>query len=451
MKCRYCKYDSKKYFEICPKCKKKQNDNIDKEKNSNQDDTIVLLRKQIDDIQQLLIEDEKNNFSKEKKVLNKVDDIIEEGSEKEDLIDTKEYDLNLEKTISITSIEDTKEYFGLLDDINKQIDDINNSSSLDTPEAKEVKKIEREITDSELIVSKEIEENIIKEESKKEEIIEKNDDLIAQRKTIFVMTGISVLILILSVLLILFFVFSDNDKAKIDYVDKMNVAMQTYYDTSDIDDIIYILEESKNNEELLLDLQFKVRTICNSWVLLYLNEEVENNEKFEDATTKYRELIEGLYRYAIVRTDDNLIRALTEKDYEELMIQFNDIYNDSAIFYDALELYKAKDYNKAYYMFNRVEESNSYYEKSVTYLSIIVEDIIEMINKDISKLEKNIDTLEDSEKLKVYTSIEQIIISYNNLYVSVELNEKNDYQELLSLYTSKVSEYTDKVIKENVN
>ena len=42
MKCRYCKYDSKKYFEICPKCKKKQNDNIDKEKNSNQDDTIVL-------------------------------------------------------------------------------------------------------------------------------------------------------------------------------------------------------------------------------------------------------------------------------------------------------------------------------------------------------------------------------------------------------------------------
>ena len=451
MKCRYCKYDSKKYFEICPKCKKKQNDNIDKEKNSNQDDTIVLLRKQIDDIQQLLIEDEKNNFSKEKKVLNKVDDIIEEGSEKEYLTDTKEYDLNLEKTISITSIEDTKEYFGLLDDINKQIDDINNSSSLDTPEAKEVKKIEREITDSELIVSKEIEENIIKEESKKEEIIEKNDDLIAQRKTIFVMTGISVLILILSVLLILFFVFSDNDKAKIDYVDKMNVAMQTYYDTSDIDDIIYILEESKNNEELLLDLQFKVRTICNSWVLLYLNEEVENNEKFEDATTKYRELIEGLYRYAIVRTDDNLIRALTEKDYEELMIQFNDIYNDSAIFYDALELYKAKDYNKAYYMFNRVEESNSYYEKSVTYLSIIVEDIIEMINKDISKLEKNIDTLEDSEKLKVYTSIEQIIISYNNLYVSVELNEKNDYQELLSLYTSKVSEYTDKVIKENVN
>lgn len=451
MKCRYCKYDSKKYFEICPKCKKKQNDNIDKEKNSNQDDTIVLLRKQIDDIQQLLIEDEKNNFSKEKKVLNKVDDIIEEGLEKEYLTDTKEYDLNLEKTISITSIEDTKEYFGLLDDINKQIDDINNSSSLDTPEAKEVKKIEREITDSELIVSKEIEENIIKEESKKEEIIEKNDDLIAQRKTIFVMTGISVLILILSVLLILFFVFSDNDKAKIDYVDKMNVAMQTYYDTSDIDDIIYILEESKNNEELLLDLQFKVRTICNSWVLLYLNEEVENNEKFEDATTKYRELIEGLYRYAIVRTDDNLIRALTEKDYEELMIQFNDIYNDSAIFYDALELYKAKDYNKAYYMFNRVEESNSYYEKSVTYLSIIVEDIIEMINKDISKLEKNIDTLEDSEKLKVYTSIEQIIISYNNLYVSVELNEKNDYQELLSLYTSKVSEYTDKVIKENVN
>ena len=133
------------------------------------------------------------------------------------------------------------------------------------------------------------------------------------------------------------------------------------------------------------------------------------------------------------------------------MVQFNNIYNDSAIFYEALELYNAKDYNKAYYMFSRVEDSNSYYEKSVTYLSIIEEDIINMIKKDISKLEKNIDTLEDSEKLKIYTSIEQIIISYNNLYVSVSLNEKNSYQELLSLYTSKVSDYTDKVINGNVN
>ena len=316
---------------------------------------------------------------------------------------------------------------------------------------REVKKIEKEIADSELIVSNEIEKDINKEKSNIDEVQEKNEEVIVQRKTVFVMTGIAILILLFSVLLILFFASSDNEQAKVEYVDKMNVAMQTYYDTSDIDDIIYILEEAKNDEKVLLDLQVKVRTVCNSWVLLYLNEEVENKEKFEEATTKYRELIEGLYRYAIVKTDDNLIRALTEKDYDELMVQFNNIYNDSAIFYEALELYNAKDYNKAYYMFSRVEDSNSYYEKSVTYLSIIEEDIINMIKKDNSKLEKNIDTLEDSEKLKIYTSIEQIIISYNNLYVSVSLNEKNSYQELLSLYTSKVSDYTDKVINGNVN
>lgn len=448
MECRYCKYKSKKFFEICPECKKNQKDNLIKDKKDSQDDTIVLLKKQIDDIQQLLIEDENSNRSKEDKVLNKVDNILEGTSKKDDLTDTKEYDLNLEKTISITSIEDTKEYFGLLDDINKQIDDINENASTND---REVKKIEKEIADSELIVSNEIEKDINKEKSNIDEVQEKNEEVIVQRKTVFVMTGIAILILLFSVLLILFFASSDNEQAKVEYVDKMNVAMQTYYDTSDIDDIIYILEEAKNDEKVLLDLQVKVRTVCNSWVLLYLNEEVENKEKFEEATTKYRELIEGLYRYAIVKTDDNLIRALTEKDYDELMVQFNNIYNDSAIFYEALELYNAKDYNKAYYMFSRVEDSNSYYEKSVTYLSIIEEDIINMIKKDISKLEKNIDTLEDSEKLKIYTSIEQIIISYNNLYVSVSLNEKNSYQELLSLYTSKVSDYTDKVINGNVN
>ena len=182
MECRYCKYKSKKYFEICPKCKKNQKDNMIKDKKDSQDDTIVLLKKQIDDIQQLLIEDENSNRSKNDKVLNKVDNILEETSKKDDLTDTKEYDLNLEKTISITSIDDTKEYFGLLDDINKQIDDINENASTNDREVKKIVDERYNLAKELLLGNRDMLEAISKELLEKETLDE--DEFVAIMKKV---------------------------------------------------------------------------------------------------------------------------------------------------------------------------------------------------------------------------------------------------------------------------
>ena len=70
---------------------------------------------------------------------------------------------------------------------------------------------------------------------------------------------------------------------------------------------------------------------------------------------------------------------------------------------------------------------------------------------DLNNLEKNMDTLSVEEKLEKYTQMEEIILEYNNIYINVELNEKDDYQELLSKYTTKVGEYTEIVANAGSN
>lgn len=345
-----------------------------------------------------------------------IDIDIQDESEK-----TKEFEVDLGKTIAINSLGDTKELdkFSLIDDINNQIESVNEES----------------------LNNVQIFEN---------QTIDNTDDNVVTRKKVFVFTGIAMLLLLFMLVSIWLFTGNnkDNGEAKLDRVNQMSLALQKYYETNDIDSILFVLEEVKNDKEEVKKLQAKTRNICDSWVLLYLNEEVENKDKFEKATVRYKGLLEGLYRYAIVKNDSGLVRALTEKDYNDLLIQFDDIYSDSAVFYDALELYNMKDYNKAYYMLERIESTNSYYDKSVTYSNLIISNILETIKKDIDLLEANIDELDDASKLEVYTNIEQIIIDYNSIYSNIDLTQNDDYQKYLSKYTSKVSEYTDKVLKD---
>lgn len=358
------------------------------------------------------------------------DEIDKANKEKEK---NKEINVSLEKTIAIKSLDDTKELdkFSLIDDINRQIEKTNESINSND--------------DVIVKIEEKIEDNTNNEEENKEDI-----EILSTRRKVFLFTGIAILILVFTLMTIWVItgVNHKNTETTLDSLTRLNNAMETYYETEEIDDILYVLEDIKNDQEEIKKIQAKTRTICDSWVLLYLNEEVENKESFEEKTNKYKSLLEGLYRYAIVKNDTNLVRALTEKDYNDLLIQFDDIYSDSTIFYDALELYNDKDYNKAYYMFDRIESNNSYYEKSVTYCNLIISNILDTILNDISKLEKNIDTLDNTNKLEVYSNIEQIIIDYNSVYSNIDLTQNDKYQELLSEYTSKVSEYTDKVLND---
>lgn len=326
----------------------------------------------------------------------------------------------LDKTVSISSLSDTKELkdLSLIDDINKQIDTINEEENKEDVE--------------------------INEESKEENLSSK-ESFYKRRKVLFI-TGIVSLILAIIIISILLLKKDNNDNDIVtDYLKEYETALQTYYDTEEIDDVIYVLESVKNDEAKVKKIQSKTRVIFDSWVLLYIDEEADSLDEYDEITDKYKKLLNGLHTYAIVKLDDNYITALTDYDYEELRKQIEDIYSDCIVFFDALSYYNEKDYDRAYYMFDVIDENNSYYERSKSYKNRILNNVIALLNNDINKITLGIDELTDEAKLQKYVSVEEVIISYNSVYSNLNLNDNKEYQELLNLYTSKVSEYTDLV------
>lgn len=323
--------------------------------------------------------------------------------------------LDMDKTISITSIDNDKDdNLSLIDDINKQIDNVN----------EEVEQKEELQNDNKMLLN--------------------SFDSIKKRRKILLVT-VSIFLAV-SVAIIVFLVFSNHNsdnKVIEDYTAEYEKALDNYYNTLEIDDVIYVLESVKKDDEKVKELQSKTRTTFDSWILLYIKEEANNLDEYDDVTDRYKELLNGLHTYAIVKYDDKYIMALTDYDYEELNTQIEDIYSDCIVFFEALSYYNSKDYDKSYYMFDVIDEKNSYYERSQSYKSKIINNILTLMKNDIDKLSANIDDLTDEEKLSVYISIEEIILGYNNLYSNVQLSDNLEYQELLNSYTSKVSEYND--------
>lgn len=331
----------------------------------------------------------------------------------------------LDKTVSISSLSDTKELkdLSLIDDINKQIDTINEEENKEDVEINEESK----------------------EENAKEENLSSKESFYKRRKVLFI-TGIVSLILAIIIISVLLLKKDNNDNDIVtDYLKEYETALQTYYDTEEIDDVIYVLESVKNDEAKVKKIQSKTRVIFDSWVLLYIDEEADSLDEYDEITDKYKKLLNGLHTYAIVKLDDNYITALTDYDYEELRKQIEDIYSDCIVFFDALSYYNEKDYDRAYYMFDVIDENNSYYERSKSYKNRILNNVIALLNNDINKITLGIDELTDEAKLQKYVSVEEVIISYNSVYSNLNLNDNKEYQELLNLYTSKVSEYTDLV------
>ena len=324
MKCLKCKKTFKDTLKKCPFC----NTEVKQIDVSSNDD----FREHID-----LIEKMEDKLSK----------TIELKPTKRKKRDNR--NVNLDQTIAINVLNENS--LSLMDEINKQIDTINEEANQDL--------------------------NVIIPEEELATL-----DSFKKRRKVLVITGIASLVLIavmIGLLLVTGSLKSSSKNSVIDYEQVIKNSLDTYYNTNEIDDLIYVMEDIKKDDEKVDVLQSIVKNTCYGWVIRYKEEDAISSTNFEEITLKYKELINGVYRYALVKTNDQYIRALTEVDYDELMLQFDDIYNESLTFYEALDLYNEKDYNRAYYMFSKIEETNTFYDKSVTYLDKIYQNVIELL------------------------------------------------------------------------
>lgn len=422
MKCLSCGMEVDEKFNICPNC-----GSVIKKK-----DTSVL-----DDIDlelPILKEDAKKLDEK---------DMLDSLSSKFD----NEEDLE-EKTGIIEPIREDELSF--VDEINRQTELVNNEEYESN-----------EDSDSLLDLNQPIEENInnefnieVSEEESMEEkkgssfISLESPESVKKRTNILIITGIISLV-VLAFLGITIKLFSgNNSKPKEDgYSEILEKALNTYYETEKVDDIIYILEDYKKDNEVILDIQDKVKEKSDSWLNIYSETEYSASEEFENQTAKYRSLIRGLYEYANVKEDNAYIRALSDSDFNEVNQRLEDLYNDYKIYYEAIDLYNKKDYDKSYYMLEQIDDENSCYVNARLYMDRIMSNVVGIMKLDISNIEETTLNMTNKEKLEVYSQIEKIIKDYNEIYSNLDLSKNGEYSNLLTTYQDKVSAYTEKISK----
>ncbi len=349
-------------------------------------------------------------------------------------------DVSLEKTRTIRPIED-KEEFSLVDEINKQIETVNE-------EAKEQNEIKEQVplninNTSSLEIKDKIENPL---ENEEEQLSLDSKESVKNRSKLLIMTLVlSLIILVIAILSIKALIKPKTDNSNDNYIEKVDKSLQTYFDTQDTNDIREILEKYGDKEENLEEIQDRVKEKADSWLNNYFETEYESQADFNTETTKYKDLFRGLFEYAVVRDGNNYIRALNSGDYEEYIREIDDNYNDSRIFYEAIDLYNEKDYNKAYYALNEINSGSIIYTKTRIYIDRINSNVIGLLKADISKIEQDISDLSDSDILRMYSQIEQVIIDYNRIYNNLELSKNTEYNKLLQDYRAKVADYTNKV------
>lgn len=284
-----------------------------------------------------------------------------------------------------------------------------------------------------------------KETSSKEPLISiASPESVNKRKKILITTCFVSLILLIVVGFAIFKMPNKpiTNNVPEDYLYNLDIALQDYYDTGKIDDVIYLLDEYQDDTESLTNIQNRINEVCLQWLDNYFNADVSSKSIFDDLTAKYQNLFNGLYEYAVVIKDENYIRALSSEDRDNYNTQVDNIYNDSGVYYEAYELYSEKDYDKAYYMFDQVPQANMFYPKAQECRSTILNNVLTLLENDIKKMSANIDDLSPVDKLKRYKAIQEVIKQYDNIYENLNLKNQESYLSMLNDCLNKINEYS---------
>lgn len=398
MKCLKCGMEVKENNTICPFCGSSIDNVKDKTKTTSVE--LPVLKTKV----------KKDEFAE------KDTDMLNSLAQKFD-----KDDVSLEKTRTIKPVED-KEEFSLLNDINKQIETVNEEAKAET-------------------VTQEVKNTV---EEKKEEPLSLDTKTSVNKRTKVLLATVGIVLVLAIAIAFTISAMAGSSKAQTsDIEEKLDQALQVYYDSGKTEEITDMLDEYKNNETIIETIHDKIKDKSLEWLDTYFETEYVSQAEFNSQTTRYKDLYRGLFEYAIIKDGSSYIRALDSGDYDELTKKIDDNYVDSRIFYEAIDLYNNKDYNKAYYALNQVSNNSAIYTKTRIYVDRINSNVLGLLKADIAKIEQDTTNLSDSDILKMYSQIEQIIIDYDRLYSNLELDKNKDYSDLLQEYKTKVASYSN--------
>ena len=220
-------------------------------------------------------------------------------------------------------------------------------------------------------------DNVSKKENKNKDEFGTDKD-IKKRKKILILT-FTTMLFIVCLLSVMFFAFrGENDNY--DYIYELKVIMIDYEKNVDNSNIYNVLSYVIDDDDKINKVHDNTFAIIKEWIKEFKDKEYNGLEDFEKQKNNLKEKIN--YVFDINYENVKLMRF---KDYEALIEDVDNYYNEGKVFYDALSYYNKKYYNEAYTLLDVIKEDELFYDKANLYKKKIINDVLSLVKKDIAK------------------------------------------------------------------
>ena len=337
----------------------------------------------------------------------------------------------------------TEEVNSVIDDyddkiaaVDKEIEKVQSTSELEDtfnfhPEDLDIEEDDKEVSSPTVNDLLEYEPDLPEETETPEE------ETVRTKKNYLLICGaIAILIIALSILGIN--TYRKSSISKYDVKSELSKSLDRYYNTNGeaYDSLTKVLENVYKEQSKLDSAREETYQRVDSWIKEYINVDAPTAAEFSNTTIKYKTLVDNLYN----KVEVNKVKLLEDDKYKEYSDKIDAISQDSKIYYRALDAFNKSDYNEAYALFDKIEETNNYYEKAKVYKTKIVNTVLSFIKKEAIRFDESTEGKTNEEKIATYKQLVDVIQKYDKTYNNLKLSSNETYQEYLTTYRSRITE-----------
>lgn len=251
--------------------------------------------------------------------------------------------------------------------------------------------------------------------------------------------GIGIAIaLIIATVIVLAILLNDPIKKVEDYLTSYYNNYTEDYGNEELVKIGDILKNNKDDEDKLSSISKQIKNTINNWVKNF-NKSYQDEEELTEEYQKIKGILDEIYGYF-----NGLEYVLTYEDYYSYYEELYDLYNSKANYFNAVE---TDDDSEKYNYFNRVIESDSYYEEAQEFVNNYLKDELEELSSKAEELTNLGEDATTEEILNAYLA--QIEYLEENKYQNgIDLSTTEGYQTLYDNAVAKIVEYTKKYAEE---
>ena len=287
----------------------------------------------------------------------------------------------------------------------------------------------------------------VKKEIKKEEKVnnnkEKKDNIndidfssnlnILKRKFFFKKVILITLAICLVVVAVVIFIspnFSKTVVGKAGY----NEELASYYKTYSVPEAEALLKVIHDNDQVLKDVQESTLDKFYTDIKSYSKNTYDSRSKLIEEVEKTRKHINKLYDVYYLDDHNNKIKLINHDEYNDLMIELDDITESSKKYYLIMELYEASEYVEISKLVSDLDKNNYYYNEILSYAILAANGLIEVIENDVNRLLEENEANTEEEIMLRNDLIYSVLVNYAELYDGLNLYNNAKFKELLNNY-----------------